>query len=489
MNISLRKNKYLPIANSILLVWSAYKIGEAIGGGAGSHRVIFIFGSIAAAGSALYFVSKLGDFPLFCILLFLFWVPFETRLHRIFLFLWGVHLFEMGIWCLFLVVLLNNTVFLEHGGKRLQFFAVLPWMLFLFGALASNFLSGPFSVKALTYVRMAVILPFLTTFLCFYYIRSVRQAELMLWMFMISGAILGIIFLCVPIYVQDVTHSGIQNMLYDNLAIGRLTKIIDLPLLSPLHFNAETGGISFVFIGTLALVFWLNAPILRKKVLAGIILAVSCYVIIQSQGRSALIGLTASFGTVLFLCLKFEKKFSRHFIGIGLKVGVVLFCVFSGLVYKLSTISYSIARLRYFPLLYDPLSVHGVQERINRLINAAEVYLQNPVFGVGLYGFPLNLTGASWYAHNLYLYLLLSFGLIGFIGFLLVLIYHTKALWGGIHSGAQMIFGIAGTGCVVGLLASGMTSSVFASIWNVLAFWIPIGVTVAACFLPEEKTY
>lgn len=485
MDLAQKIGKYKTAPAAAIFLWLAYKVGEAIGAG-GSHLPIFVFVSISVAGAMLFLMSRIGEFAVFCIIIFLFWVPLETRLYRIFPFLWGVHLAELGIWLFSLWVLIKNTVFSKYKLNDVKIPGFLPWLLFALGAIISNFVIGSFSIKSLTVTRITIITPLFLCFLVFYFIKSLRQAEIVLWLFIISCAILGAIFLLSPMYVQEVAGSAIQTIYFDSLDKGRLTKVIDLPLLGPLFFSGETGGISFVFIGTIALGLWFQSSYLRAKVLTGSILILSCYIIIKSQSRSALFGLSASFGTMAILGVIDKKQGPLRFCTAASVVGIIL-CVLYFEFLNVRSLSDRVAWDRFITLFYDPVSAHGAQERIDRWITSFEVYLHNPFFGVGLHGFPYNITGASWYAHNLYLYLLLSFGIIGFIGFGWLLLSYTCAMIYALKSPERGGLAKAGLASVTGLLVSGVTSCVFSGFWNIYSFWFPIAVIVAACRLPNNS--
>jgi O-antigen ligase len=481
MYAAIKKYRYILVP--LLMAWGAYEVGMAIGGGE-SQRAIFALGALAALGLVLYFIEKIGEFPLFCLLVFLFWLPFDLRLYRIFPQLIEVHPTEIGIWFLSLWIIINNKVIRKSNGKSLKIFAAMPWLLFITGALVSNIFIGRFSDTTLRTLRTTCLMPLILSFLSFYYIRTVKRAEQVLWVYLISGVILGLIVLYSPMYVQEAVTSSKIELYFETLEKGRLTKFIDLPLLDPILFSGETGGISFAFMATVALSFWLydHSPLRRR--LSAVLTAFFLYIVVQSEGRSALLALVASFGTIGILGFINRDTLIKSNVNIGIKLGGGMIFFLGLLIYKLS-IGSQILQNRFLPILYDPMSLHGLSERVDHWIDSVEVLSEHPFFGVGLYGFPNTISGASWYAHNLYLYLLLSFGVMGFVGFLILMIYYGKAIWYGLYSREGKKFCVAGASCIAAILAAGVSSCYFGDIWNILAFWIPVTAAAAAARVKE----
>jgi hypothetical protein len=471
-----RIQKFIPIITTGLIIWCAYNVGKAIGGGS-SHRAAYIFMVFALCGAILYLTKKIGDFRLFCIFILFFWVPLDIRLYRFHPFLINFNPYEVCIISLLMVLLIKNMVFPNPGRRRLTLFMPMSWILILLGAVISNVLVGPFSESTLKVIRITWLIPLLTNILIFYYVRDVRRAKSVLLVFLSSASILGCIFLWAPTHFQNMKNTKFVDMVIDTLSSGRLTKVIDFPLFDPLYFNSETGAISYAFIaGTSFLLVTFSRSTIEK-------IAVLCFcggsilVIVQSQGRGGFICFIVYVFTTLLLSsvsFRIRLKLLRN----GL---IVLGSAVISLGYYLEKSTSSVALARFYPLLTDPFSVHGFSDRVNRQIDAMDVYVHNPFFGVGVYGFPHNITGASWYAHNLYLYLLLSFGAIGFLGFILLLLQYAKLFFQSFKQKDTFLYCLIGLGCITGLLVAGLVSCVFSSIWGTLSFWIPLSVAAAVC--------
>ena len=301
------------------------------------------------------------------------------------------------------------------------------------------------------------------------------------WIFLISAGLLGLVYLFAPNIDPNSSYS------FGSLdAASRIRRIIKLPLCGLLYINPENGAICFAFLIALSFNLWLNHPSFRGRLIAAGVLAISALVIIRGQGRTALIAATCSVIVIQVLSLRFQNYSSSSFWRSLLKPAIMLFTLLFCSWYYASISTIESFRQRGLTLFTDPLD--AVSSRMGRWETALAVVLDNPL-GVGIWGFP-NASGLSWAAHNLYLYLLLSFGIIGFVGFFWIFFRYTKACWSGLHSNNlnRRLLCIAGMGCVTTLFVAGVGSCIYWSPWEVLMVWIPIGITFAVATLPEEDS-
>jgi O-antigen ligase len=311
----------------------------------------------------------------------------------------------------------------------------------------------------------------------------VKQAECLLWIFLISAGLLGLVYL----YGPQTTDPDILSW-YGSVAEegDRIRRIIKLPLFGILNINPETAAVSFAFIVALSFNLWLNHPSFRGRLIAAGVLAISALAIIRCQGRTGLIAATCSVIAIQVLSLRFKSYSPMPFLRSLLKPAILIFTLLFSVWYFASVSPIKSFQHHGLSLFTDPLD--AASSRMGRWETALAVVLDNPL-GVGIYGFPYGIYRASWAAHNLYLFLLLSFGIIGIIGYFWIFFRYTKACWSGLHSNNpnRRLLCIAGMGCVTTLFVAGMGSCIYWSPWEVLMVWIPIGITFAVATLPERE--
>ena len=207
--------------------------------------------------------------------------------------------------------------------------------------------------------------------------------------------------------------------------------------------------------------------------------------IIQGQGRTGLIAGGCAMGVITALTLKLRKHSWRLFSQGLLKLGITIALLFGSVWYYASISTIKSFQVRGMSLFSNPLHVSGLSDRIYLWKESFDVFVHHP-FGVGIYGPPY---GSSWFAHNLIMYLLLSFGVIGFIGFFWIFVRYVKTCWFGLHSDntARQILCFGGLGIATVLLVGGIFSPIMWDSWNVQMVWIPVGITMAGATLKAEE--
>ncbi|MFH1364003.1 MAG: O-antigen ligase family protein [Candidatus Omnitrophota bacterium] len=443
-----------------------------------------ILGLGAFAGS-LAIVKRIGAFPLFCILVFIYWLPLDSRLRTFSPVLGELYLTELGIWVLFLGMLVHRGISRNiQDNASLNKFLFLPFLFFIGGALLTYSVTEYNGESSLTQIRFFCILPALFYSLCLYLIKTVRQAERLLWVFLISAGLLGLIFLYapqLPTYEFEILHAEL-------LEKERMMKIIKVPLCNVLFMGSEVTPINYAFIAALAFNFWLNHPSFWKRLLASGLLLISALVIIKAQGRMGLVASAVAVTAITTLTVVGKKYSPASFTKTLWKIGIAVFILFFGFWYY-ANISTGVVQQRVLETFADPSQAPGLADRFWRWKESFLVVLKHPFFGVGPEGFQKFGYIHSWFAHNLYLYLWLSFGISGLIGFLWIFVRFTKACWVVLRPANSdcQILAIGGIACVIVLLAAGITSSTFMiSVWQSLMFWIPFGTIFAAANLRGE---
>ena len=478
MKITQRIPKFSIVIISLIFFWIAYKAG--IGIVDGKLKAVYMPIGFSIFIVFPYIVDKTGTFPFLCGLIFIYWLPFNTGLGHVSPFLVNMYAAEFGMWMLCLGALIHGSITKsDQFASAIGRFPFLPFALLIAGSLSANLVSANFFARTeLSQIRILFFIPSVTCFVCLYFIKTVGQAERLIWIFLISAGILGLVYLFAP----NITGSERLYSIAEDT--GRIQRTIKLPLFGVLNINPANGAVCFSFIVVLSFNLWLNHPSLRGRLAASVILAISVLMIIQGQGRTGLISAICGVIAIQVLSLRFKIYASKFILRSLLKPVIVICTTIFTVTYLAVTSPIFNYQQRVMNLYANPLL--AADSRINRWETAVRVVLDN-LHGVGIFGFP-NADGLSWVAHNLYLFLLLSSGIIGFIGYIWIFLRYTKAWWYGLHyrNLNRRLLCIAGIGCVVILIVGGMGSCIYWSPWETLIIWIPIGVTMAAATLPEE---
>jgi len=471
----------------LILFWISCQAGAAIDNSKLSWVYLFIGLSIFVM--LPYINNKIGSFSLLCGVVFIYWVPLGSGLPILPRLLPRIQITELGMWMLFVMILIYNIISRNTLRKStMSRYAFLPFSLFIGGSLITFLISEKYTDASyeLTQIRISVLLPVLICFLCIYFIKTLEQAKKLLWVFLISAGLLGLINLFGP---QTTDPSILLLVTKGSLDIGRIYRVIKLQPFDLLIMNPEVTAVCFAFITALSFNLWLNHPSFSRRLLAAVILGISSLVIIKGQGRMGLIAASCSVVVITALTLKFRKYPSGLFRKSLPKAVILISAILGGAWYQASISPYELTQRRVMSMFANPLQSEGLDLRIWLWKESINVFSKHP-FGVGFGGFPsfLQISGNAWFAHNLYLYLVLSVGIIGFIGFLWIFIHYAKICWAGLHSDVidRRILCIGGIGCLTVLFVGGIGSCVYESPWEVLMVWVPIGIIMARATLKDK---
>jgi O-antigen ligase len=459
-----------------LLLFFTWKMGEGIA--SGKLKYVYMPIGLAVLISLPYFARRLGSFPFLLGLIFIFWIPVSTGLVHLSQYLEMMWPAEFGMWILLAVILIHgsatkNTRFYH----TVNIFPFIPLLLIITGFLLANLTSGIFfRGNEVPSFRVGFIMPFITLFLFLYFINSLHKANRAIWVFLISSGIFVAIYLFAPTVapVKFLAQPGSE----------RLYKLIKLPLCSRIFITPANGAICISSVLSIAYLLFIQSKTIYKKLVTLTVLGMCISALILSQGRSAIIGSMCAVLAIEFFYAVFYRKtaLSLKLFFKPLLIGcIILVTVFI----KASTSTDTYYREHGLQLFKNPIKLIEDSGRWGRWTEAVHVIKENP-FGVGIWGYP-STDNQSWVAHNLYLYLWLSFGFVGLIGFLLLLAHLIKLFYTVLHSlnRDKIMFSILGLGCIVIIMVSGMSSPIFWSPWEVLIFWLPIGISTAAVSLPE----
>jgi O-antigen ligase len=461
-----------------LLLFFTWKMGEGIASGKLKHVYLPI--GIAVSISLPYFARRLGSFPFLLGLIFIFWVPVSAGLGNISQYLDMMWPAEFGMWILLAVILIHGSVtknaYFDH---TVYVFPFIPLLLIITGFLLANLTSGHFfRGYEIPSFRVGFILPFIALFLFLYFMNSLHKTNRAIWAFLISSGLFVAIYLFAP------TVAPVEY--FEQQGSERLYKLIMLPLCERIYITPANGAICISSVLSVSYLLFIKFKTIFKKLVALTVLGMCISSLILSQGRSAIIGVTCAVLAIEFFYAVFYRK-----TGLSLKVFLKPFligCIILVAVFiKASTSTDTYYREHGLQLFQNPINLVKDSGRLGRWTDAVHVIKKNPL-GVGIWGYP-STNNQSWVAHNLYLYLWLSFGFVGLIGFLLLLAHLIKLFYAGLHSlnRDKVMFSILGLGCVVIIMVSGMSSPIFWSPWEVLIFWFPISISAAAVSIPVSS--
>ena len=481
-NLEMAKTKAILF---FILVSAAFVVSKAIV----SHniRLLYLILGFGVFALGTCVIKRKGLGIVLWGLVFIYWIPLDSRLQTFSLGLTNVYPVELGVWALFYIVMiyrsLNRT---NQDNVNVSKFPLLPFSVLLGGALITYWIAEYHSVYSVIQIRMFCLFPALFCFLCICLIKNVKQAERLLWTFLISAGLLGLVFLYVPNAPPAEWSIMYRRMMQDD----RLMKIIKIPLCGVLFMNAEVTPVNYAFIVALSFNFWLNHNSFRKRFIAMILLVISALVIIKSQGRTGLIAAGSSIIAITAITLRARKSFVFLIKKILWKALVSIGCLFSIFLYYANTSAGRWTRQRALDTFSDPSQAPGLADRVWRWRESFLVAIEHPFFGVGIEGFQKHNYIYSWFAHNMYLYLWLSFGIIGLIGFLWIFTRLAKAYWSALYSNDLdcQSLAIGGIASIITLLIAGIASSTFLTeSWQVAMLWIPFGIIFAAVNLKRQK--
>ena len=438
-------------------------------------------------------LGKVGMFPLFCFLISIYFLPFQFGFFHFF----GpianlITPTEFGIYFFLALILFSelNRSFNNKWTTVLTKLPVFPFALYITGAVVAYFIGAVVlhsTISSSIYkIRVLCLYPAIICVLCMYLIDTSEKAEKLIWVFLISTSILGILILSQG-NIGFITGSSYAE------GTGRLSMAVSLPLMGDLVINPTVASSIFSIAFTLSFIFFLKESPSGKFYLAGVIISICVLVMAKSQGRGGLIAAICSVA-VIWLLLNKSKVLSVKFAPFKISmIGIAMI----GVIYNLSVTSkLESFRMRYIDLFTDPLNVYTLVERTQIWKETIPIIIKYP-FGIGAHGLvgvgntllPDNIDGSIWAVHNLLLYLLLFSGVIGTIGFLLIFYWFIRKCIKGLHSQDKGIclFSIAGIGITTVFFVNGIASPIIGNSVTATVFWLPIGIIMAVINLPDRR--
>lgn len=370
------------------------------------------------------------------ILIIMFWLPlgFDN---------WVLYLFEITLYVfvmLLIIELLQSKISLDF--LLLKNIPWLPFLLLIFGALLSwtfsNQIGGEVNeIRAMCFVPLALFIVFSFS------IRSTDDAEYLLWMLLVSTAILGLVFLIGKDIFNLITLSSY------GMGSDRLSMVLEIPYMGKLEMLPQSTANWFGYIFVFAYSIWIFHPSSVKRSFALALCLLYGYIIIATQGRGGALQAAIGAAIVTIYSLFFQKIIKVT--GSGFKFLIVCLVVIGGFWYMATQSTNPYFYQHGVSLFVDPLSDTNLIYRVKGWLNGINLFLENPIIGIGLSGIQTPWGPDTSEILNYFLLNLLAYGSIGFIGLMLILLKLIKSYIKGLNqiNRTVMMMNIA---CLGGLL-------------------------------------
>lgn len=403
-------------------------------------------------------------------LFLLFWIPAG--------FLPNVHLFEVFLYLILFLVLANQ--FIHSGEEKIDFYISnypwFPFVLYILGALITWSLATKTGGE-LDIIRAMCIIPLALSLVIGLTMQSVKDAEFYLWMILTSAAILGIFFLLGKNFFGFISLSTYTT------GLGRLSMSLVIPRVGSLEMLPQSTSNWFGYLLVFAYSIWIFHPSSLHRKYAFFLCLLFGYIIITTQGRGGAIQAASGAALVSIYAAFNRKLFSIK--GIGIKFAIVCLAVIGGLLYMAAHSTNADFTQRVLGLLTNPQSDATMLGRFKGWSDGIKLFLANPIFGIGLRGIQVPWGLDTSEVLNYFLYNLLSYGLLGFLGLMLVLLRLISTCWRGIHSGDRTtcMLCIASIGGMLGFFFGLQPDRPYS---NVIV-WAPLLIAFAASTIQAKR--
>ncbi len=440
-----------------------------------------------------FFLRKMGTFSMLCLIVFIYWLPYRFGLGYFGSPAMLVIPAELGIYFFFALIITSNMLKpTTQWGNTWRNFPIFPFLLYICGAIIA-YSVGKYVLNSATgisiyRIRALCLTPAIICFLCIYFINTKERAEKILWIFLLSSLILGILFLLGRFAFSFITLTEYAK---DS---ARLSMKISVPLFGNIIMHPAGAGALFSLVFSLSFSFLLNTSSDKKRCLAIGLVAVFVMVLLKSQGRAGLYASILSSIAIWYLSVKFRTISGKlNFLKLLLVTVFIL-----GATYYLALISgsetYKVRGLEFFS---SPFKAQSFVSRNEIWGQTIPMIIRNP-FGIGANGLLAmeytgigeldNIYGDIWGVHNLILYLLLFSGFIGTIGFIWIFVWFIKRCMHKLKCEEPHVrfFCIAGIGIIIAFFVTGLSSPVLYDSWEASILWFPVGIIIAAIRLPDK---
>jgi len=440
----------------------------------GMQKTVILLFLLSLALAVPYFISKLKVQTIMTGLLLLFWLPMPIILAYFSGIFAQLYLFEFLIWFFLFYILSNKYLSMDTrislGLKR---FPLKPYLFYIGGALIAYFLSYKTGGE-LSIIRIICVFPMILSLSIFLTIESGDDAKSYLWAVLTAAFLLSLIFQFGPRFLPSFIDS------YYRPEVGRAGLQIVIPYVGNLVIFAASAGDKFGFMFTLAFSFWLINRSFWIRIVAALMCLSLGAAMVNAQGRGGTIAALVSSSFIAYLSIKKGGRLRIRALVIYSIVGLSI--IGATWYFAVQSESKSVT-MRITSLYSDPFGDPNYLGRLEIWKRGLEIIQQRPM-GIGLVGFesPGNDT---WIVHNIWLYIFLSFGVIGFLGFVWLLSTFFKAFLKGIRNENPDINNlcVAGIGLLINLIIAGQFSPIVYEPYTVGIIWVPLATIYAVAVL------
>lgn len=406
-------------------------------------------------------------------LLFLYWLPIRAY------FFSNLYLFELAIW-LFLFFKIFNHLVDKRSDPPLSLYdlPINPFLLYITGALISYLITDKTGPE-LNIIRLLCIFPLVLSMVIHSTIHSVEDAEKYLWILLISTAVVGLLFL-----LGDKLFSFVGPTEY-LAGSGRRSMELRFPHLDVLMLTPASTSCLFSIIIPFAYGSWLVHDSGYKKACAGVTCLICGLVMIVSQGRA---GMIAAIVTISIYSYWFFRQKQNHRYAILLWYGLILLVIIGGSWYLSINSENNILYERIFNAIRNPRNDLNYIGRSILLKENLITFFEKP-WGIGLFGLTDTAKGDTWNVHNLWLWNALSFGIIGLIGYVWILLTYLKVFLRQLYNPdpRKRSFAVMGTVSIIGTIIMGQFGALAWDPYSVVIVWAPLAISYSALTLDRRK--
>jgi hypothetical protein len=413
----------------------------------------------------------------FGFLLFTFWIPIG-------LFSAALYVFEF---CIYVISFLIIMRFPREGNEQpsddsriKSFLSDFPWfllILYIIGALLTWLFSKTI-IGEINKIRIQCLLPLALSLVIFVSVRSREDAERILWWLLTSAGILAVLFLVGRYFISYISETGYAA------SSGRLSMQIILPhYLGFMDMLPQRTSCFYAYLLMYAYSLWTFQHSFFRRMYALCLCFIFGCIIITTQGRGGAIA--AAIGVIIISVYAAFSKRVFELRGIWLKCTLMFLVVIGGIWYTANQSSNEEFRQHGMAMFSETFDDENVVGRFDRISSAIKLYKENPILGIGLRGYETPWGGDTSEVLNVFLFTILSFGLLGFISFMLVLRKFVIAFIQGIRSQdltsrTLCIASICGLlGCFLGLHAI--------EPYGIVIFWTPLVLAFSVVKLKKDS--
>jgi O-antigen ligase len=421
-----------------------------------------------------YIQSKLGSEKLFHYMFFAAWLPIPFILSKYLLF-YNLLAFEVLIWGFFIILWMNKS---EYSAIHLKQFPYVPFLVYMSGALLTFALSSYKTGHELGVIRLTCVFPLILCMAIFLSIKSTKDADRLFMNMLVSILLLAIIF-----FFAQKGLTLIKSIEYAS-GSGRFAMDLSIPLFGTLLLYPTSASMIFSFMSIIAFSYFICDNSRLKKYFSLILLLIFVTAIMRAQGRGSAMAFSVSALVMSVIAIR-ANIVSKH--DIIIKTAIILFLLIGGMFFFADRSVYTTDHERMFIMISDPLSDPNYMGRFANWEEGLVTFLEHPL-GVGLWGFHTSPQGDTWDVHNIWLYLGLSYGIVGLAGFIWILISFLKVFLKGLRSQDTDIRRLSMTGIsiIVAIVVAGQFSPLTWEPVTMIIVWAPLACAFAAVKINQE---